>query len=121
MADHDHQHPLLAAQLPEEARDLDLMPYIEVRGRLVQQEDAGLLDQSAGQDHLLVLTRGELIELAHRQIRDAQAFEDLVDLREVLIVRAPFAVGLAPHQHGIHHLHREGVGGGHRHVPHLLR
>lgn len=88
MADHDHEQSVLPGQAPEEPGDPELMSYVEVRCGLVEHQDAGLLDQSAGQHHLLALPRRQLVHVPHCEIIDAQLHKNRIHHSQV-VVRGP--------------------------------
>ena len=60
--------------LPDVAPDL----WVEAGGGLVQEHDAGVVDQGQGDRDALVLAAGELVELAVPLLLEAHALEQFV-------------------------------------------
>jgi hypothetical protein len=56
VADHYHHHPLGDGYLVHQGGDEHLVPYVQVGGGLVQDQDLRLLDQAAGDGDGLVLS-----------------------------------------------------------------
>ena len=61
--------------------DLHILPQLQVQGcqRLVQQQDLGLIYQSTGDGHTLLLTAGEGVRLAVLKALEADDFQHLHD------------------------------------------
>lgn len=71
MADHQDDHALLDRQGSQKLCHIYLVFDVEVRRRLVQNQDFRLLDDAPADGNLLVLTCGELVRAPHGQVRDA--------------------------------------------------
>ena len=54
---------------------VELVPDVEVVGRLVQDQDAGFLDQGPRDHGTLALAAGHLVERAVRQVNQAERVE----------------------------------------------
>ena len=61
----------------EQVEQLELMGDVEGRGRLVEQQQLGLLHERLGKHHELLLAARELGEAAIRQLRDAETGQRL--------------------------------------------
>ena len=62
---------VVVGQVADQVEDLDLVAQVEVRGRLVEQQDAGVLREAGGQPDALQLAAGQLVDaaLGHRRRR----------------------------------------------------
>ncbi len=58
--DHNHRHPCPAIELAEKIHDFGAALAIQVARRLIGQEQAGLVDECAGNRHTLLLAAAEL-------------------------------------------------------------
>lgn len=72
VAHHDDRHPFVPGEVPQYAGDLHLMAHVQVRGGLIQEKDVRLLDDSAGQHHLLPLSGTEVAERTECELLDPQ-------------------------------------------------
>ena len=120
MAYHDYQYAFLDRELLQHLGHIQLMSHIEVRGRLVEKEDLRLLDQTPGQHDLLMLSGGELVEVPHGEMGYPEHLQCVVHDIEVVVEGLPLAVGMPPHEHGVHDGEGECVVGGIRNVSDLL-
>src|SRR5207302_8816196 len=66
---------VLAAEPTHQLEHGYLVVEVEVRGRLIQEQHAGLLSQGARQDHALTFTARELVDEPLRKILDAGRLE----------------------------------------------
>ena len=55
---------VLVGEVADQVEDLDLVAQVEVGGRLVEQQDAGLLREAGGQPDALQLAAGQLVDAA---------------------------------------------------------
>ncbi len=83
--DEGRSEPLV--ELDDLGAGLDAQLGVEVRQRLVEEEDGGLADDRAAQGHALSLAAGECAGLALEQVFDAQNRRRLVDARLDLLLR----------------------------------
>ena len=74
VGDHDDGDALVVEFL-EHAHDLDGGPAVEVAGRLVGEEDRGVVDERAGDGDALLLAAGELVGIMVGAVRQADDFE----------------------------------------------
>ena len=56
----------------QEGQQLDLVPYVQVVGGLVEDQDAGLLDEGARDEYALALASGQGQHAAVREVGDVQ-------------------------------------------------
>ena len=71
VCDQDDGQPLLAVELLEHVEDLDAGARVEVAGRLVGEEEGGVVDEGAGDGDALLLAAGELGRLVFEPIGQA--------------------------------------------------
>ena len=98
---HDQRAAALARQLAHQRRDADAMAQIQVRGRLVEQQHAGILRERARQQHELALASRELEHGAVGEILDADPghrFPRSLEIGPGLEAERA-EVGRAAHQH----------------------
>ena len=94
---------VLVGQLADQVERLDLVAEVEVVGRLVEQEDAGVLGEAGGQPDPLELAAGQLVDGAVGHGRDPGEGHGPVDGRPVGVVerREPAAVRVAAEGHDV--------------------
>ena len=76
-------------QRPQKAQQGELVGDVEVRGRLVEQENVGALGQGAGDDDALALAPAELVEAPPAQFDGLGAAQALLDNGTVVLRRLP--------------------------------
>ncbi|MEK6717730.1 MAG: hypothetical protein AABZ16_09595 [candidate division NC10 bacterium] len=108
--DQDRGPLALSVVAQQDLQDDPLVPEVQVRRRLIQQQDRGLLGQGPGDGDELPLAPGQLVHPAGRQIRDARGLQGGLGHGPVPIAfpRAPPGVRIAAHQHDLGHAEREG-------------
>ena len=118
----EHRHggdAPLPAHLPHQVQHLILIAQVQIAGGLIQQQQPGLLHQGPAQQNLLLLSPGELVEIAHGEFLQPHAPQGVVHDSPVGLADAPFDVGLAAQQQRV--VYRQpGPGGilGHKgHLP----
>ena len=122
MQGHDHRNTLLPGHFPENIQQLDLMADIQIGGRLVQDDDLGLLADGPGQHDPLALAVAEGGEVPLLQLQGVDPLQGLTD--DALVGLGQFAqgvgVGIAAHRHHFaagHQFRTDPVGKHHRHLP----
>ena len=121
VADHDDGHRLFPGEVPQDAGNLHLVPDIQIRRGLVQEQDVRILDDSSGEHDLLPLPGAEVAEGAECEMLDAEHLHGLARGFDVLPVGADPAAGVATHDNRIDDGQRESVSGRIRDEPHLPR
>ena len=71
----DHGQPLLMGQFLQDGQKLDLSLDIQKRGRLVQQQNSGLLADGTGQQNALALAVADAVEIPARQRGSPHQFQ----------------------------------------------
>ena len=84
----NHGHAAAAAQAVDELEDLLLVPDVEQRSGLVQQQDPRILGQGAGQDRPLAFPAGQAGEPPACEAGDIQPVAGLGDLPPVEAARS---------------------------------
>lgn len=120
MAYHDDDYALLLGEPLQQTDDIHLMAYVQIGCGLIQQKDLGLLGYPAGEHDALMLACRQLVEVPHRQVRDIHHAHCLLHDDHVFVQGPPLVMGVAAHQHGIDHGHRERVPRGVRDVSYFL-
>ncbi len=93
---------------------------IERAQRLIQQQQRGLTDQRLRQSHQLFLAAGQLIEVAQRQVSDAQLLQQGHHFRFAAGVAAA-ARGALRHDDRLQHVQMHPGGQRLRQIDHFLR
>ena len=95
--------PLLAGQPPEQRRQRVAVRQVEKGGRLVQQDDGGVLRQHAGDHHPLAFAVGHAVHRLAGEPRHAHQLQRAFDDGAVGLLHAPDPVGVggAPQRHDI--------------------
>ena len=75
MQDRQRRQAALANAIAHDVEDLGLVAEVEVRRRLVEQEDGGVLRERARQEDALALAAGERVEASRLEALQAQARE----------------------------------------------
>ena len=98
-----HRDALLPIEAREQRRHLELVPDVERRGRLVQQEQIGTLRERARDDDALFFAAAERAERARFERQGAGGFERPPRDRKVLrpLERERAQMREAAHQHDV--------------------
>ena len=93
----------------EELHDLDLMADVEVRRRLIEDQDRRRLGDGDGDEHELPLAHRQLAHVALAQVADADAVDRPVDCRDVGRAQTGHRrlMRQAPERHDLVDRHRE--------------
>ena len=75
--------PSRTFELDEQLHHLDLVADVEVRGRLIHDEDRGGLGEGHGDEDQLPLAHRQLADVARTKVRDPDALDRSVDRRDV--------------------------------------
>jgi hypothetical protein len=94
--DQHHRPPLLLVQVPQDGQDLRGQGGIEIAGRLIGQDDLGVVAQRARDGDSLLLTDGEFAGQVVHPVRQSQAID------ERLRPLGPIAIGGCPKGHRDH-------------------
>ena len=84
MRDEDRRKGKVAEQFVQLDPDGRLGVGVECRQGLVEEQDAGIERERSGECNALSLTTGQLADPCSRQVRDLEAFEQLVDARSLV-------------------------------------
>lgn len=120
VAYHDDNYALFLGEPLQQTDDIHLVMYVQIGRGLIQQKNLRLLGYPAGEHDALMLACGQLVEVPHRQVRDIHHTHGLLHDYHVIVQGLPLVMGVAAHQHGIDHGHRERVPRGARDVSDLL-
>ena len=95
-------------EVVEQVQDLVAQAHVDARRRLVHEQQLGLAEQRARDEHALLLAARQLADVAIGEIADVELREHRGDLRALGAAgpRQPPAVD-ARHQHALAHRHRE--------------
>ncbi len=63
---------VLVRQVPDEVEEFDLVPEVEVGGRLVEEQQPGVLGEAAREPHPLELASGEVLGAPFGQVGEAR-------------------------------------------------
>ena len=74
----EHDRQPVGVQVVEQVQDLVAGAHVDAGRRLVQQQQVGLAEQRAGDEHALLLAAGQLADVAVGQVADAEPVEHLV-------------------------------------------
>ena len=100
---------LLAGELAEEFEEIDLVVEVEVGVGLVEEQDARLLDEAAGEEDALALAAGEVVDGAREEVGQVEELGGFLDDVHVVVgfEAEDFPVGSAAEAQVI----ADGVGG----------
>ena len=94
---------LMGRDVPDELEDLGPAGRIEVRGRLVEEEDLGIVDEGLGQLEALLHARGVRVEEPVSRFAEADVEKDLVGaLHGFLAGHARELAEIGGEGHGVH-------------------
>ncbi len=98
MQDDPDGHAVGVGQIAYEIEDLHLIAQVQVGGRLVEQQDVGVLGETAGEPDPLQLAAGEALDAPVREVGEVGDGERAVDRPGTVGVRAaqPPTVGGRP-------------------------
>ncbi len=68
MEDDAHGDPVVVGEIADQVEEFDLVTQVEIGGRFVQEQDACLLRETAGEPHPLELATGELVDAPGREV-----------------------------------------------------
>ena len=90
-------------EVVEQVQDLVAQAHVDARRRLVHQQQLGLAEQRARDEHALLLAAGQLADVAVGEVADVEPREHVGDLRRA---RRGSAHGSAPaadarHEHAL--------------------
>ncbi len=108
MQDDPDGHAVGVGQIAYEIEDLHLIAQVQVGGRLVEQQDVGVLGEAAGEPDPLQLAAGEALDAPVREVGEVGEVGDgerAVDRPGTVGVRAaqPPTVGVAAESHHVPH------------------
>src|SRR5262249_52444766 len=72
---HDDGDAVVLVEMGEEVEDVVAGFDVDAGGRFVEEEELGTTDQGAGQEGALLLTAGEVADVAVAELADAEALE----------------------------------------------
>ena len=86
--DGDDRRPVALVEVDEQLHDLDLVADVEVRGRLVEDEDRGRLGEGDRDEHELPLAHRQASRVAVGKVTDADPLDRRIDGVLVHLARA---------------------------------